>query len=82
MLPFVIIIGIWIFIMRKMSAGGSGGGGGGCGNRPNNSQNAGSGGSGLVQVQYPGGSRGSGGNYWGGITYHIYYGGNTLTTYC
>ena len=27
MLPFVIIIGIWIFIMRKMSAGGSGGGG-------------------------------------------------------
>jgi cell division protease FtsH len=27
MLPFVIIIGIWIFIMRKMSSGGSGGGG-------------------------------------------------------
>ncbi|MDA9356877.1 ATP-dependent zinc metalloprotease FtsH [Flavobacteriaceae bacterium] len=27
MLPFVIIIGIWIFIMRKMSGGGSGGGG-------------------------------------------------------
>tara|TARA_B110000116_G_scaffold175140_1_gene151528 strand:+ start:1151 stop:3073 length:1923 start_codon:yes stop_codon:yes gene_type:complete len=27
MLPFVLIIGIWIFIMRKMSSGGSGGGG-------------------------------------------------------
>ncbi len=27
MLPFVIIIGIWIFIMRKMSSGGSAGGG-------------------------------------------------------
>ncbi|MBL6877927.1 MAG: ATP-dependent zinc metalloprotease FtsH [Flavobacteriaceae bacterium] len=27
MLPFIIIIGIWIFIMRKMSSGGSGGGG-------------------------------------------------------
>ena len=27
MFPFVIIIGIWIFIMRKMSSGGSGGGG-------------------------------------------------------
>jgi cell division protease FtsH len=27
MLPFVIIIGIWIFIMRKMSSGGSGAGG-------------------------------------------------------
>ena len=27
MLPFVIIICIWIFIMRKMSSGGSGGGG-------------------------------------------------------
>ena len=27
MLPFILIIGIWIFIMRKMSSGGSGGGG-------------------------------------------------------
>ena len=27
MLPFVLIMGIWIFIMRKMSSGGSGGGG-------------------------------------------------------
>jgi hypothetical protein len=35
-----------------------------------------------VQVQYPGGSRGNDGNTWAGVTYHIYYGGNTLTTYC
>jgi len=28
LLPFVIIIGIWIFIMRRMSAGGGGGAGG------------------------------------------------------
>tara|TARA_B110000467_G_scaffold161998_1_gene184213 strand:+ start:1170 stop:3092 length:1923 start_codon:yes stop_codon:yes gene_type:complete len=27
MLPFVLIIGVWIFVMRKMSSGGSGGGG-------------------------------------------------------
>ncbi|WP_438961677.1 ATP-dependent zinc metalloprotease FtsH [Nonlabens sp.] len=28
LLPFIIIIGIWIFIMRRMSGGGAGGGGG------------------------------------------------------
>ncbi len=28
LLPFVLIIGIWIFIMRKMSSGGAGGAGG------------------------------------------------------
>jgi len=28
LLPFVLIIGVWIFIMRRMSAGGSGGAGG------------------------------------------------------
>jgi hypothetical protein len=36
----------------------------------------------MVNIQYPGGSRGTDGNFWGGITYHIYYGGNTLYTYC
>jgi len=29
LLPFVIIIAIWIFVMRRMSGGGAGGGGGG-----------------------------------------------------
>ena len=29
LLPFVIIIGVWIFIMRRMSSGGGGGGAGG-----------------------------------------------------
>ncbi|WP_115463244.1 ATP-dependent zinc metalloprotease FtsH [Winogradskyella aurantiaca] len=28
LLPFILIIGVWIFIMRRMSAGGSGGAGG------------------------------------------------------
>lgn len=28
LLPFILIIGVWIFIMRRMSAGGGGGGGG------------------------------------------------------
>lgn len=28
LLPFILIIGIWIFIMRKMSSGGGGGAGG------------------------------------------------------
>ena len=28
LLPFVLIIGVWIFIMRRMSSGGGGGGGG------------------------------------------------------
>ena len=28
LLPFIVIIGIWIFIMRRMSGGGAGGGGG------------------------------------------------------
>jgi cell division protease FtsH len=28
LLPFIVIIGIWIFIMRRMSAGGGGGAGG------------------------------------------------------
>ena len=27
MLPFIVIIAIWIFIMRRMSAGGGGAGG-------------------------------------------------------
>ena len=29
LLPFISIIGIWIFIMRRMSGGGAGGGAGG-----------------------------------------------------
>lgn len=28
LLPFIVIIGVWIFIMRRMSGGGAGGGGG------------------------------------------------------
>ena len=28
LLPFILIIGVWIFIMRRMSSGGSGGAGG------------------------------------------------------
>jgi hypothetical protein len=36
----------------------------------------------LVMMSYPGGSRGTDGNYWGSTTVHAYYGGNTLYTYC
>jgi hypothetical protein len=36
----------------------------------------------MVNIQYPGGSRGTDGNYWGSTTYHVYYGGTSMYTYC
>jgi hypothetical protein len=36
----------------------------------------------MVNIQYPGGSRGTDGNYWGSTTTHVYYGGTSMYTYC